>query len=129
MRRYMAFEWFWDRVGCKWLLGVRAAVAFGASAFMVCLITAYLLGGVRVPQSGAIANAALNTLGVVGVFSVMFLWIGMLKVLEIDERLRGTRSKLIRALLFLGAWYGATVYYVIVYLPIRNKLLKSGAEA
>ena len=96
---------------------------------MVCLITAYLLGGVRVPQSGAIANAALNTLGVVGVFSVMFLWIGMLKVLEIDERLRGTRSKLIRALLFLGAWYGATVYYVIVYLPIRNKLLKSGAEA
>jgi hypothetical protein len=89
------------------------------------LVTAFWFGAMTPGDSVSIRQQVLwGSLGVFGPLSIIFLWTGMRRFQEFrevrDPELVG-RSKLIRFLLSIGIWYGAMIYYLLVYLPARRR--------
>jgi hypothetical protein len=119
------FRWFWDKTSYKWIVGTQAACLFGLASLLVSLVTALCLAGIFHETNAVIPNTIGGVLGVVTALSMFFVWGGMQKYQEMRE-LRDpeprTKSRMIRIGLSVGIWYGAIIYYLLVYLPARRIL-------
>ena len=118
-------NWLWNRVTYRWIVSAPAACLFGFASVLICLVTAFWFGAMTPGDSVSIRQQVLwGSLGVFGPLSIIFLWTGMRRFQEFrevrDPELVG-RSKLIRFLLSIGIWYGAMIYYLLVYLPARRR--------
>jgi hypothetical protein len=121
----LGFNWFWNRVSDKWIASAQAAYIFGLAAVLICLLTAYWLGVIKVHETGAAGNMIWGTMGVLSVLSIPFLWGGMRKYQEMRDKESAEKSKAIRLAMMIGVWYTAIAYFLLVYLPTRGHELKS----
>jgi hypothetical protein len=118
-------NWLWNRVGYKWIVSKRAAYLYGLAAIFIGLLTAYWFGvmGPGTP-TGLLQRVLWGSFGILSVLSIIFLWTGMRRYQEFreirDPELMG-KSKLVHFLLSVGIWYGAMIYYLLVYLPARRR--------
>jgi hypothetical protein len=117
-------NWLWDRVGYRWMVSTSAACLYGAAVVFVCLGTAFWFDLIAPNGSISFLQRILwGLLGVLAPLSMIFLWTGMRRYQEYrevrDPELVG-RSRVIRLLLSVGIWYGAMIYYLVVYLPARH---------
>jgi hypothetical protein len=120
----MYFRRTWERVSPEWMLTRQAAILFGAAAVMTVLATVILLRDAIPPNPGPLATVLWGAFGCVTPLSIFFLWSGMARFLQTQDRLKGNTSKLIRLSFILGLWYSAIVYYLLAYLPARSRLRK-----
>jgi hypothetical protein len=119
-------NWFWNRVSYKWMVSTQAACLFGLASIFICLLTAFWFGALEPNEvSGLAKQIVWGLFGVFGPLSVVVLWTGMRRYQTLreirDVELAG-KSKLVHLLLGVGIWYGAMIYYFVVYLPARRIL-------
>ena len=128
----MGFNWFWDRVSEKWVVSTQAAWLFGFSAVLICFFTGGGLGLIKKddPPTGVV-TVLWGIAGVLGGLSVPFIWGGMRKFQDMrDVRWPGKtrRRKFIRLAMVIGLCYTSIIYYLVVYLPGRSRILRVGVE-
>jgi hypothetical protein len=116
----------WNRLGNEWLVTKTACALFGASAVLVVVLTAglSLLQG---DMPGLLPNIFWGTIGVLGTAGAFFLWTGMWRYwMRIDSSRRAMR-RIWFVLLVVGIWFGAILYYLLVYLPAVRRNLNASA--
>lgn len=109
-------SFIWRRIGDTWLVSKSAAAAFAVSAVVILGMTVAIV--TTEPQSvGLVVQFFLGIGGVLAAISVFFLWGGMWHYWgKCDPSSLAARRAWFFALVF-GLWYGAVLYYLIVYLP------------
>jgi hypothetical protein len=117
-------NWLWNRVSYRWMVSTQAACLYGLATVFICLLTAYWFGVITPGESnGFVAQVLWGSLGILSPLSIIFLWAGMRRYQEFrevrDPELVG-KSKSVRFLLSVGIWYGAMIYYLLVYLSARR---------
>ena len=109
----------------KWVASTQASILFGVGAIFTVLLTAFSFEPFGIPDHVTIwDNIVGGVTGVVGTLSLFLLWTGMRKYHERREWEKGKKSRWIRAFLFIGFWWSATIYYLLVYLPTRKRTVK-----
>ncbi len=100
-----------------WLVTRRAGKLFLSSAIFMLLLTAFFLSSFTALHFSSWAKLSLDLVGMVGVFSSLFLWLGMLRYwIQIDGSPKWAK-RLTLVVMVLGLWYGACLYFFIVYFP------------
>jgi hypothetical protein len=122
-------SFFWNRVSDKWLKSRTASLLFAISTVVILAMTAIWFDYVHLSEDVFIQNLFLAVAGVLSVASIVFLWGGMWSYwLKCDDSKRILR-KITFVFLLLGFWYGAIVYYLVVYLPaVRREIHISTAR-
>jgi hypothetical protein len=118
-------NWLWNRVDYRWMVSSQAACLYGLAAIFISLLTAYWFGVITPSDSTSLIQQILwGALGILSPLSIIFLWTGMRKYQQFREirnpELIG-KSTLIRLLLSVGIWYGAMIYFLLIYLPARRR--------
>lgn len=115
-------NFFWSRLRDDWILSAVASRLFAASATVIVVMTALSLSDP--PQdTGAAGQVLWGVLGVLWALSIVFLWSGMLRFLgRFDPSSRWPR-RIWLGLMIAGFWYGSVLYYLAVYLRLRQKSL------
>jgi hypothetical protein len=121
------FSFIWKRVSDEWLLSRTATLLFGMSACVVVGLTAvFIVDKIPVNEPGIAINIFWGTVGVFGAFSIFFIWGGMLSYwTRCDSSTRVVR-RLRFFLLVIGIWYGAVLYYLLVYIRDARVNNRSG---
>ncbi len=110
-------------VSDDWLTKKPAQVLFGASAVVIIAVTAaaFEFDFFSQTEGMLLHKVFLGCVGVVTPVSVFFLWDGMKQFwLRCDQSSKAFR-RFTFWLMLLGLWYGALIYYLIVYLPRTRK--------
>jgi hypothetical protein len=98
---------------------------FGVAAILICLLTAFLFGISTFDEAKVLDNLLGGCLGVFGVLSVPFLWGGMRRFQQMRSTIQPTHTGFIRLAMIVGFCYAAILYYLIVDLPERSRVLAS----
>lgn len=94
------------------MFALSAAIIIGMTLMLVLAPPA---------NPGALGRVIWGTGGVLFALSMFFLWSGMWRFwTKFDESSRWIR-RVSFILLVVGIWYGAVVYYLLVYLPATSK--------
>ena len=119
-------SFIWRFLSEDWLVGKRAAVLFGFFLAVIVGMTAALYNSERIPQAGVLGTSLWAVGGVLAGLGIFFLWGGMWRYwIDCDPSSRAARRFWFLVLL-LGIWYGAVLYYALVYLPNTRR---SGGKA
>lgn len=111
------FSFFWKRVTDEWLVSKSACTLFGLAAVIILAITAIAFAGLPEGEVTPAGNLGFGILGVLGAVGIFFLWGGMWKFWShLDSSARWVR-RVAFAILVVGVWYGAILYFLLVYLP------------
>jgi hypothetical protein len=114
---------FWKRIGDEWLKSRTACMLFAiASALIIVLSLAIAMLGIpSETEVSPISRFAWGLGGCLGPVSVFFLWSGMWKYWkDCDPSSRFVRRGAF-LLLLVGVWYGAILYFLLIYLPNVTK--------
>jgi hypothetical protein len=120
----------WSRVSYKWLISAQAACLFGFASVMVCALTVFAVfydDTKQIPHYGPIAQFFWALLGVTISISIFFLMSGMQQfrnARELRDPVGAKKTKLGSMALWIGMFYAAVVYYLLVYLPARQIALR-----
>jgi hypothetical protein len=107
----------WKRISDEWLVSKAASGLFAVSSFVIAGVT-WLLFGYNLPQNPPLTVEVLcGILGVSGPIAMFFLWGGMWRYWMRGEPSNRFLRRLWFVALVLGIWYGAILYYLLVYLP------------
>ncbi|SRR6266568_1988453 len=108
---------FWRRITDEWLVSKAARVLFGFAAFVSLLLT--FAGVFDMPQGELTFFVRLffGILGVLGTLGAFFLWGGMWRYWMNIDSSSGWLRRVWFAVLLFGVWYGAILYFLVVYLP------------
>lgn len=122
-------SFIWNSISDEWLESHLASILFAVSAAAIALMTVVGLEYIHVSEAGLFQNLFLGIGGALGALGVFFLWGGMWRYwLRCDTSGRTVR-KLTFVLLSAGLWYGAIVYYLLVYLRgVRRQTNRSTAK-
>jgi hypothetical protein len=116
-------SFFWKRISEDWLQSRTASVLFALSAGMIVGMTGVWFGYVHVSETAPIQNIFLGVAGALSALSIFFLWGGMWSFWLRCDTSRRTVRRLTFLLLAIGIWYGAILYYLLIYLPgIRKRI-------
>jgi hypothetical protein len=109
-------SFIWRRIGDKWLVSKSAAAGFAVAAIIILGMTVAII--TTEPQTiGSVVRFFLGIGGILAAVSVFFLWGGMWHYWErSDSSSLAARRAWFFGLVF-GLWYGAVLYYLLVYLP------------
>jgi len=123
---------FWlssDRITYSWITSSQAAWLLGLASVLVSCSwpVLFLIDPSKHANDGILLRCGWALFGVAGALSSFFVMGAMKKYRELREfRSAGTkRSKFVSVLLFVGVWWAAVVYYLLVYLPERRGSLKT----
>ncbi|HEV2135209.1 MAG TPA: hypothetical protein VGR47_13325 [Terracidiphilus sp.] len=100
--------------------------AFSSLAIIAC--TWLCATGKVPPNPTTLANVAYGILGASGALGVFFLWGGMWRYWMLGRPANRILRRLCFLLLVAGVWYGAVLYYSVVYLPTRGNQDTLGFE-
>jgi hypothetical protein len=112
------FNFFWDRVSASWLMSRNAARLFGASAMVLTVATILLLSDVQ-QGSGPLSSLFWAIVGVSASLGAFFLWTGMLRFWRLWDTSSRAARRVWFVVLLIGVFYGAILYYALVYLRLR----------
>ncbi|MGA7080675.1 MAG: hypothetical protein WBQ43_20130 [Terriglobales bacterium] len=114
-------SFIWRKIGDTWLVSKSASAAFALSAIVILGMTVAIV--TTEPQSvGSVVQFFLGIGGILAAVSVFFLWGGMWRYWgNCDSSSLAARRVWFFALVF-GLWYGAVLYYLLVYLPNTLRL-------
>jgi uncharacterized SAM-binding protein YcdF (DUF218 family) len=110
----------WKRMGDEWLAKETAAVLFAISCVVIVLATAVLWIGLPSMSPLSIPSICVGLLGLACPVAMFFLWGGMLRYWMRGEPASLQARRFWFAILILGLFYGAIVYFGAVYLPTRK---------
>ena len=123
--KWVSDDWFTDK---------PAQVLFAASAAVIILVTVAIFEFDLFSQTAEslLHRLFLGCVGVLAPTAVFLLWDGMRQFWLRCDRSSKTRRRFSFLLMLIGLWYGALLYYLIVYLPhIRSdwrKLAEKGTS-
>src|SRR4029077_2367924 len=111
----------WRRIGDDWPVSKSASASFALSALIIIAMTAAFV--LAEPQDLSVLRDILwGTGGVLAAVSVFFLWGGMWQYwIRCDSSSHAARRAWF-FVLFVGLWYGAILYYALVYVPRTRSL-------
>jgi hypothetical protein len=111
------FSFFWGHISDEWLVSRSALYIFTIAVAISFSIAPVMLGLVKINDFGLLSRIFWGTVGVLGSLGVFFLWSGMWRYwTRIDESSK-TGRRFWFCILLVGLWYGAALYYGLVYLP------------
>jgi hypothetical protein len=110
-------SFIWRRIDDEWIVSKSASLFFALSVFFIVGMTVVIFANIESRTLGSMGNTLLGIGGVSAALGVFFLWGGMWR-----HWIRYNFSSLAaRRIWFLalvvGVWYGAILYYALVYLP------------
>jgi hypothetical protein len=101
---------------------------FAIAAVILLAVTPSMIGVLKVNDVGVLSRIVWGSAGVLGSLSVFFLWSGMWRYwTRIDESSKAGR-RFWFCILLVGLWYGAALYYALIYVPQVRKYWGSKAE-
>jgi hypothetical protein len=107
----------WWRISDDWLVSRAAVYMFAIAALISCAMTPFIFGLLKINDFGLLSRILWGSAGVLGSLSVFFLWSGMWRYwTRIDESSKAGR-RFWFCILIVGVWYGAALYYGLVYVP------------
>ena len=110
----------------EWLVTRQASVLFFLSTLCVVIYT-FAFSRLDLTMMSFWNRLPWGILVLLGPIAIVFLWLGMWRYwVRIDGSSVWVKRLWFLALLF-GMWYGACLYYLVVYLP--QVLFKRRAEA
>ncbi len=113
-------SFIWSRLNDEWLVSRRASAYFAASTVVIAAMSTVWFVKIPIQDSGPLSRCFWAIVGVLAAVSIFFLWGGMWRYW-----MRHDSSKISErvwfVLLVFGAWYGAVLYYLLVYLPTRRE--------
>lgn len=112
---------FWNRVSDKWLVSKVSSRLLAVSSALTVAVTLLLYSNFINQHSGAPWSVFYAILGVSGALSIFFLWGGMWRYWLLGEPSNRFARRIWFAILILGLWYGAVLYYLLVYLPGKEE--------
>jgi uncharacterized BrkB/YihY/UPF0761 family membrane protein len=111
------YFWFKD----NWIVGRFAARLFSFSAVLIVVWTVAFAvvsrHGTSANQTRPIWHELWTCLDIGVVLPIFFLWFGMWRYWLRVDRSKPWIKRLSFVALLLGAWWGATVYCLAIYLP------------
>ena len=114
------FSSLWDRLGDRWLASRAALALFAFSSIMVTFMTvAFLLDLIR--DSGPLIETLWGIAGVLAGLSVFFIWSGMWRFWTKLDRSSAFARRCWFAVMLVGFWYGAILYFLFVYIPFFGR--------
>ena len=121
------FSFIWKRVSDEWLRSRTATVLFGMSACVVVGVTvAFIVDKIPVNEPSIPINIFWGGVGMLGAFSIFFIWGGMLSYWTRCDSSVPVVRRFWFFLLVIGIWYGAVFYYLLVYM--RNTRVNDRAN-
>jgi len=108
-------SFIWKRFSDAWLVSKHASRLLGLSAFIIVGMSIILVAN-RTQAWISDGGAFLGAGGVLAAVSVFFIWGGMWRYWMICDSSSLAR-RLWFAVMVFGLWYGAIIYYALVYLP------------
>jgi hypothetical protein len=110
-------SFIWRRIDDEWLVSRSASAFFALSALIIVGMTVVVFANIESRTLGSVGNTLLGIGGVFAAVSVFFLWGGMWRYwIRCDSSSLAARRVWFLALA-VGLWYGAILYYALVYLP------------
>jgi hypothetical protein len=94
-------SFIWRRISDEWLVGKKASVLFAVSSVLIAGMTAALFSDVLTQDSGSL---------------ITLLWGGMWRYWMLGEPSNRAARRIWFLFLVVGMWYGAVLYYALVYL-------------
>lgn len=99
------------------LLSKPAAWVLGISAALSIVVTPIVFGQIRITNYSTASRLFWAIAGILTPASIFFVWIGMWRYWVYNDQSKLAIRRLSFALLLVGMWYGAALYYLAVYLP------------
>ena len=123
------FSRFWNRIGDRWLVSRYASNMFAAAAILIVLVTA-LLAFNMAQDTGLLSEVFWAIAGVLSGPGAFFIWSGMWRFWSrLDQSSRFAR-RVWFFMLLIGLWYGAVLYFVLVYMrSSRTSLAENRGNA
>jgi len=108
------------------MVSQQAAYLFGFAVALVFIFTAYMLNSFSIPygSNDLWPNILWGIFGVLTPLGLCFLLSGMHKFEEMRKIRTGDSTgtqKFAEMALRFGLWWGATIYFFVVYLPIMRR--------
>jgi hypothetical protein len=120
-------SFIWRRINDEWLLSRSASALFAMAGFVIVGMTVVIFANIQSATLDPVSNAALGVGGVLAGLGVLFLWGGMWRYwIRCDSSTVAAR-RFWFLVLVAGLWYGAILYYAIIYLPNRrSQVMQTG---
>jgi len=114
-------SFIWRRISDEWLVSKAASVCFAVASLIITAITVVSFPDTPIQDIGVISRTLWGIFGALAAVSIFFLWGGMWRYwIDCDPTSRMSR-RVWFAILIVGLWYGAILYYVCVFLPTTRK--------
>jgi hypothetical protein len=114
----------------KWIMSPQAAWLFGLASAVVCCCWPILfrIDPSKHEKDSVLLQVAWGSFGVVSALSCFFIMLGMRQYRRLREfrSASDVKSTLVSVFLFVGVWWAAVVYYLLVYLPARRGMFENG---
>jgi drug/metabolite transporter (DMT)-like permease len=114
-------SFIWRHISDKWLMSKIASVLFAISSIVIAGMTAVLGSDVQIQNTGAFSAFFWAVAGSLCGVSIFFLWGGMWRYWMLGKPSNRIARRIWFALLVVGVWYGALLYYALVYMPAIRK--------
>jgi hypothetical protein len=109
-------SFIWRRISDEWLVGKKASVLFAVSSVLIAGMTAALFSDVLTQDSGSLITLFWCVAGSLCAVGIFFLWGGMWRYWMLGEPSNRAARRIWFLFLVVGMWYGAVLYYALVYL-------------
>lgn len=111
------FSFLWKNITNEWLVSKLACLLFAISALIILAVTVAALTVAPESELTPASRSTWAALGVFGAVGIFFLWGGMWKFWSSCDSSSRWKRRLSFAVLLIGLWYGAIVYFFVVHLP------------
>ncbi len=113
-------SFIWNHIEDEWLESKTASRLSATATVVIVYMTLVCAADVWYRELGPIENVLLGIGVVVGAFSAFFLWGGMWRHWKCGELPPFAMRRFWFIMLTVGLWYGAILYYFVIYLRARR---------
>ena len=107
----------WNRFRDEWMQSRQAANLFMVGTAFVVALTVIWFSHLDIESMPFLFRLPLTLVAMFGVVSGFFVWIGMWRYWTRLDCSKKWAKRIWFAVLLLGAWWGACVYCLAVYVP------------
>jgi hypothetical protein len=107
----------WNRFRDDWIVTRLAAWLFFFASTLSIAITPLVFGYIDTGTMSRSANFLWNAIGALAPFAVCFIWTGMWRYWARIDHSHKYARRFWFLILLCGLWFGASIYYFLVFLP------------